>query len=1015
MKPMSSKSGNDTGYLMAIFCVAAIFGSLILPLIASGDGPIATITITGSIIDERGTVVEDVDVFAIDMYGGVLNFTTTNTTGEFSFDLERVELPIDIILIVQADGYFQRTVILPGTAGNLSLDPMRIYEMPDGNEVVSGTVIHPDDMPVEGAMVRIEYSGSEGNYDDDMITGSGGGFSFNVFPGDFTISVETEGIRVFEKDLLVVSEEGPYILEVKIPILPEKDISIRGFVTGADGPIPGSVVGLMDIGMEIGHYSRPNETGYYEMEFWSGDHSLISLAEGYEGFHDMIISDPGEEIWYNITLLEEEFWINGTVKDTSGDPIEGITVQFVMASSFLGFNSVETDGTGTFSIKVPEGEGYLIAMEESPFDVEDYEVFFSQLIKITDDSVNDIILNDINILTGEMEITMNVWTDLNAGSRMGLSLNGSRAARAMVDSMVGNGDMAVSEKEKDRFVSLMIGDGSELDEGPLGIDTMYNFTVNGNHFDRVEGSMEMIFSNVTGPITSDELFELSMEAIYNMNGTMNSAIDQVEVRINGTYEEAGRRTEMFLEPPKDWMFIGSSDTLHSITSSVGKVMMVPAMDPNPDDEIEHEFFTLDFVPSNLSVVIEGPQEIFEGQEFTILANITDHVPQNDYNFTWDLNGIAVNTTTGSLNHTFMEDGNYDITIELRDGFGRKTHGFLSVDVSNLAPALDVEIIDGFDGLYHEGEIITVVINASDVPDDPLHFHWGLQGEWSGNLTFDEFNSTFEVMIPDDGNVTVQVRMIDDDGGMTFEEIILPVNNTPPDVSIEILGHSGPGKVDQGDWMTIICNATDVPDDTIEYSWSWPDDEGVQALENGSVLEVRFLDVGIFVVSLVVSDEDGGERTLNWSIESIEDFEFDNDGDGIPRWWEKQHNTSDDDPADASSDPDLDELTNLQEFLNGTDPDKIDTDDDGMPDGYEIGILGLNPKEDDGSEDLDKDGKTNLEEFLDGTDPLTPESEKGERNRTGLYLILIAIVAMLIVGFLILMISRKREMSLDDEE
>jgi pectate lyase len=55
---------------------------------------------------------------------------------------------------------------------------------------------------------------------------------------------------------------------------------------------------------------------------------------------------------------------------------------------------------------------------------------------------------------------------------------------------------------------------------------------------------------------------------------------------------------------------------------------------------------------------------------------------------------------------------------------------------------------------------------------------------------------------------------------------------------------------------------------------------------------------------------------------------------------------------------------------GFDPDEvpIDTDHDGMPDGWEEAHA-LNPKNgDDHAEDADNDGYTNLEEFLNGTDP-----------------------------------------------
>ncbi|MBP8257167.1 MAG: hypothetical protein KAX37_07555, partial [Opitutaceae bacterium] len=46
---------------------------------------------------------------------------------------------------------------------------------------------------------------------------------------------------------------------------------------------------------------------------------------------------------------------------------------------------------------------------------------------------------------------------------------------------------------------------------------------------------------------------------------------------------------------------------------------------------------------------------------------------------------------------------------------------------------------------------------------------------------------------------------------------------------------------------------------------------------------------------------------------------DADGDGLPDDWETQHHLSRTDPSDASSDTDGDGYTNIEEFINGTDP------------------------------------------------------------------------------------------------
>lgn len=71
-----------------------------------------------------------------------------------------------------------------------------------------------------------------------------------------------------------------------------------------------------------------------------------------------------------------------------------------------------------------------------------------------------------------------------------------------------------------------------------------------------------------------------------------------------------------------------------------------------------------------------------------------------------------------------------------------------------------------------------------------------------------------------------------------------------------------------------------------------------------------------------------------------DLRTDTDGDGMPDWWELAHGLN---PAvnDAGGDADGDQLTNLQEYQAGSDPQASDSDGDGFDDAWEV-ARGLNP-------------------------------------------------------------------------
>ncbi|MBN1907300.1 MAG: hypothetical protein JW927_19640 [Deltaproteobacteria bacterium] len=94
---------------------------------------------------------------------------------------------------------------------------------------------------------------------------------------------------------------------------------------------------------------------------------------------------------------------------------------------------------------------------------------------------------------------------------------------------------------------------------------------------------------------------------------------------------------------------------------------------------------------------------------------------------------------------------------------------------------------------------------------------------------------------------------------------------------------------------------------------------------------------------------------------------DSDSDGLLDTWEMEHFGSL--SYDAEDDPDQDNLSNLGEYNNHTDPNNPDTDGDGLTDGFEV-LNGLNPN----SIDTDSDGLNDGYEVSNNLDPLDPDMD-----------------------------------------
>lgn len=131
------------------------------------------------------------------------------------------------------------------------------------------------------------------------------------------------------------------------------------------------------------------------------------------------------------------------------------------------------------------------------------------------------------------------------------------------------------------------------------------------------------------------------------------------------------------------------------------------------------------------------------------------------------------------------------------------------------------------------------------------------------------------------------------------------------------------------------------------------------------------------------------ESTNGEIETVSTFDssryhfnslamaFDSDQDGLPDGWEDAHQLDKFNPLDADLNNDTDELTNIEEFITGTNPTRSDTDSDGFYDHNDLFPNNGNEWSDNDkdligdNEDQDDDN----DNFMDSTDPFPFDDNK----------------------------------------
>lgn len=420
------------------------------------------------------------------------------------------------------------------------------------------------------------------------------------------------------------------------------------------------------------------------------------------------------------------------------------------------------------------------------------------------------------------ELNQAIWTVVRTGVDAGIN----------VVAAAGNGSADLDSKTYAAYAKR--GDSGAIIVGAGSNDVNHerlSFSTYGSRVD-VQGWGTGVFTTGYG---SFAMYGDDSRQAYTATFNGTSSASPIVTGAAALLVEASRR---YREDPI------APDALRDLLVQTGIPATGGQIGPFPDMEAALLQLEADLdVPPAVDSVLADPANPIEGDTVTLTVMgmvLPVHTPRYVWNAVDDGRELGTGNT---LEVVALDNGPLEVDVTVLDDWDRESTERVTVEVTNAPP-----VVTGptFSGERLEGSALQFAGSATDVgPQDTLEFEWSVNG-----VVVDGSEPMLSYTFADDGDFTVGVVAVDDDGGRSESRSVdVAIENVVPTMVIEVATAPEIGR--EG---VLFVTVTDPGDDNAVVAWDLGD--GSEA--TGLAVEHVWRERGTVTVTATLTDEDGSE-------------------------------------------------------------------------------------------------------------------------------------------------------------